>query len=177
MSKRTHRQAQTPYYPDSVFYTLRSSLHGLLGKSDTKCAKAMGVSRTTWIAWRTKPPRNPWLIFSLYWCCYIHLHQSHGRYKSQKWQKHYEIVHRLAGLHSFFTEHVPAMETIDAYSGCEKHLARLLCRKGMYWEDIRSPAHAGGYSARQLRIAARRLGVTMTQKGFGEDNESWWEWV
>lgn len=165
-----------PYYPDHVWHELRTILHGLLGLSDTKCAKAMGVSRATWKAWYKTPPRNPWMVHSLYYCCFIHLHQYHGKYGSKKWKRHQRAVKQMSGMEKYFHEKIPRVEQIRGYSGCEKHLAKLLCHKGMYWEDIRKPANAGGYSPRMLQIAAHRIGVVMTSKGFGEDKESWWEW-
>jgi hypothetical protein len=175
MSRR-YVKPRKPYYPDEVFHTLRATLHGLLGHSDHRCAEAMGVTAQTWRKWHTTPPKNPWMTHSLYWCCYIHFHGYQGKYKSEKWEQRSQMAKRMQGLHKYFGEHIPAIETISAYTGSEKHLARLLCKRGMYWHDIKKPANAGGYSPRQLQIAAQRLGVVKTQKGFGEDNESWWEW-
>lgn len=165
-----------PYYPDYIFHQLRTILHGLLGKSDTACAKAMGISRQTWKSWYDNPPSNPWMTHSLYWCCYIHMHQYHGKKGSKRWEQRARMARMMQEMHKYFEERIPAIEQIQAYDGCEKHLAQLLHKRGMYWHDIRKPANAGGYSPRMLQIAAKRLGVVMTQKGFGEDNESWWEW-
>lgn len=176
MPKTSNRQVKAPYYPESVYRTLRRCLHGLIGKSDTKCAKAMGVSRQTWRSWEHTPPRNPWMVFCLYWCCYTHLHGYTGRYNSKRWKQRSQAAKELRGLRPFFEDHVPAIESIQAYSGCEKHLARLLCRRGMYFHDICTPANAGGYSPRMLQIAAEKIGVKKTTKGFGPEKETWWEW-
>lgn len=173
---KIYQDTYTPQYPDYVWSNLRSTLHGLLGKSHSRCAKAMGVSRATWIKWSEHPPRNPWMTYVLYHCCFIHMHGYTGKYGSKRWKQRSHVAKLMQGMKRHFDEFTPDISEIQAYGGCEKHLARLLCNKGMYFHDIRKPANAGGYSPRMLRIAAHRLGVKMTQVGFGDDNESWWEW-
>lgn len=64
----------------------------------------------------------------------------------------------------------------EAYNvdGAAAFLRRTLGGKGKFWHDLRLPANCGGYSERQLRKAARMIGVVKTQEGYGDEKCSYW---
>lgn len=164
----------TPHTLDpDEFYALTDLLYEALKGNVSECIRLLGISRNTWRSWETKPPTWPWWNFILRHVIIEVLARLKGKRGLTNSHRN-RIREALSRIKS--NDHLIALaeQTSDEYTGAERHLFVLLSRKGMYWDQIRLPAHSGGYTEKTLRGAARRIGVVKTQRGFGDEKRSYW---
>lgn len=165
---------EKPTLDEDEFNALTDLLYEALDGNNAKCARLLGVSRTTWMKWNKEPPEWPYWNIVLRHILTQILAALQARRGSKLWRKKGHIVQALSRLkHSDeFSEEVSHLAV--SYTEAERHLLKILGGGGMYWDKIKLPAHSGGHSPRMLRAAAKQLGVRQTQEGYGEDKRSFW---
>jgi len=160
------------------FQTLWEVFYDLNRRKLTACARKLGISTQTFDAWYKRPPKSHWWMFILRLCIQREL-------QGQLPQRSYT---KRAELHRWAREQLKGMPTptqlaqfgdedpVKEWGGAAKFLAHTLRDGPVYYDDLRKPANCGGYSPQALRIAARVIGVTMEQVGYGADKRSLWSW-
>lgn len=138
------------------------------------CCRLLGISRPTWRKWVKETPTEWYWPIVLRQAIKLTLSSmiAQRRATSKKFQN--DVLHQLAKIPNSkeFEDEIANM----AYDirGAQSHLRELLIKKGRWWSEISSAAHAGGYSKATLRKAAKALGVVKTIEGYGEDKDSFW---
>lgn len=156
-----------------LFDDLRIVLISLTG-SETAAARHIGISAQTFKSWRTKPPRmRHWNLVLNEVIKDVLAKTIPPRKSSNKYEQYYRALDILR-KHNRTPKH--DYEVPTKLPASTRHLARLLSREGMYWDEIRRPAHSGGFSQTSLRMAAEQLGVVKYQHGYGENKRSFWVW-
>jgi hypothetical protein len=177
MEKSQRRQTKvkivTPRLDVEEFNALTDLLFELLKENSAACARALGISRITWKRWEKSPPDWPYWNIVLRHVIKAHLVPLAAR-RGLTVKHRQRIIDSLARVSD--GEKFGEEMGNEAYNvaGAQAHLRNLLARKGRYWHDIRAAANCGGYTGKQLRTAAKLLGVVKTQEGYGEDKRSYW---
>lgn len=151
---------------DLLFYATK--------ENNAYCARLCNVNRATWRKWNTQPP-TAW-----YWPHVLRLAIKHTlssiiaqrRATSIKFQN--DVRNQLSKIpHNRDFEAEIANMAYDI-RGAEAHLRDLLTPRGRWWSNIKLTANLGGYSKQTIRKAAKKLGVIMTQEGYGDEKDSYW---
>lgn len=160
------------------FQTLWEVFYDLNRRKMSTCARKLGISPQTYNHWYTKPPRSHWWLFILRLCIQRELQAQVPR----------RAFTKRAELHNWAREQLKGIPTptqmaqfgdednLEPWPCSARHLARVLTQGPVYLSDLRKPAHSGGYNLKTLRTAAKLIGVTMQQVGYGDDKDSLWSW-
>lgn len=167
-----------------LFRELRKILFLTFNGNDSACARALGISRITWVRWDTIPPTWPYWNYILRLVITSSIRIYNDKYhkdsfitaktKSKAWTHLQKIRKRLAQLPDDGELLAQIEEHTYTRTASEEYLRQLLLHGPLAWSIIRKPANSGGYSEAVLRRAARTLGVIKQQIGFGEDKDSVW---
>lgn len=176
--RRINAKFSPPRLRLKTFRELRGVLVMIL-KTDAACARALDISRHTWVKWNDEPPT--WAYWNEVMITVIRLMLPNLKAQIKRTdtdddKRLTRIRQRFAEALNDYTELDDVDHDIVEHTGAERHVARLLAKQGMFWDVMILPAHAGGYSPRSLRKAARALGCTFTTQGFGEDKQTFVEW-
>lgn len=181
MPRIKDRPTLTNFMPDiqpldlEEFSALTDLLFVALNQNNSACARICGVSRITWLRWRTKPPTWP------YWN-HILREIIKTVMANMRIQRRGHLDNHKANIQSLY-QRIPQgwqlKDQIDEWtyqvSGAQDHLLRLLSNGGMYVDEIRHPVNAGGYSMSALRSAAKRLKIIKDTRGYGDDKRTKWK--
>jgi hypothetical protein len=171
--RQTKVKAKEHTLDTDEFNQLTDILFELFKENHSACARVLGVSRLTWRKWEKEPPTWPWWNLVLRHIIKSYLAPLAARRGLTK--KHRQV---LLDRFNSLTDGSEMLDEIDrlAYdiAGAATHLRRLLSRKGMFWDEIRLPAHCGGYNMKTLRRAAKQIGVIKSSEGYGENKRSYW---
>lgn len=139
-------------------------------------ARALGISRTTFVKWDTDPPEWPYwnmvmrqVILDVCSSMKVHSHT-----KSAIRLHRQEIFRQLAKLPKSDPLSYELLDLQYDMSAASTHMRNLLIRKGMYQDKIMLPANNGGFSRKMIERAAQRLGIIKTIEGYGENKRSFW---
>lgn len=176
-TSRNRRQIKLPKFRPKLdvdeFNQLTDLLFEMMKEKHAACAKLLGISVLTWRKWEQEPPKWP------YWNLVL-------RHVIREYLGAIEARRGLTRSHRLRIrdrlQHIEHAEELDEeitvlaqkLSGAERHIRLTLGGKGMFFDELRLPAHSGGYSPKTLRKAARALGVIMTQEGYGANKRSYW---
>jgi hypothetical protein len=177
MEKSARRQIKLPKFDPKLdvdeFNQLTDILFELMKESGSRCARILGISRSTWRKWTTNPPRQWWWNVVLRTVIKHYITALHAR-RGLTGKHRRTVMDMLAKIpHSDeFMEELAAM----AYDleGATRFLRDTLAGKGMFWDELRKPANSGGYTQQTLRKAARMIGVVKRSEGFGDEKRSYW---
>lgn len=170
--ERVKVKAKHPRLDKEEFTQLYDLLFYAMLENETKMARLLGISKKTARNWFSKPPKNGWWTYILREAIKALLSQSR-KYGQSLEHRNYvsKLLHQIPegkrlALH---IDHL----AYD-YAASEVHLKTLLLDGPMDRATIMLPRYSGGYSRRQLELAARALGVVKQQSGFGKDKISQW---
>ncbi len=165
----------TPELDIPEFTLLMEMMRQAFNRHDMHAAKAMGVSYKTWMKWYHSPPSWPYYNVVMIHIITARLRGLNISRKGFTQDQYWYFRQALAKLKSGTQIQSDIEDAAVQAHGAEEHLRDLLAQRGMYWDQIRLPAHSGGYSPARLQRAAKAVGVIKTQEGFGTDKRSWWE--
>lgn len=155
------------------FNKLTDLLYEAYKGNTARVTRALGINRRTWNNWTHNPPTWPhWnkVIRGLIIDVISSLSSRRGIIGNHK----DFILKRLSKI----KDSHELGEDIERYSyelsQAEDHLRAILMRKGMFWDEIRLPAHCGGHSIRALQRGAQSLHIVKTQEGYGDEKRSYW---
>ncbi len=163
-----------PLLDRDEFVKLYRLLYAASNGNDSACARMCGITRPTWCRWQVHPPKMPHWPLVLRHIIIELLGTMKGRRGSKTNAIKTRITDQLAKIPTHKSIEDAVLSHYTQYSPAEDHLRRLLSIKGMYWDQIRKPAYAGGHTHRALHRAAKSLGIIKTVTGFGEDRRSFW---
>lgn len=155
------------------FRALYNALYAVFG-SLRKAAKAMDISYPTYIRWEKHPPTWAYYNMVMEQVLRAKLRGLKIDRRSFTSQQHYRLTQLLGKLHSTKDILNEIEGEADHIKECADYLRTKLMTKGMYFDELRKPAHSGGYSPDALRRAAKKLAVVKDTRGFGDDKRSYW---
>lgn len=139
----------------------------------SRCGKLLGVTRKTFMAWNTNPPKWPWWNMVLREAIKIMIASTAAK-KGMTRKHRSRIIHLLSQIPKSDSFLMDIENMAYEFAGAEAHLRRLLAKRGMFKDEIMTVKNMGGYSSRSLESAARTLSVVKTQEGYGKDKRSYW---
>ena len=160
------------------FQELRSILIGFTG-SLSAAARALDVSRPSFVRWETEPPKQ-W-----YWneviIAYLmsQLPELTARAHSSKRKKLDRLKHRLKVIVNS-REAAEELQHKDAvHSAAQIHVCRMVTENDgtIYWDTLITAAYSGGYAPPVLRRAAKSMGMKFTTEGFGPEKRTLISWL
>jgi hypothetical protein len=155
------------------FHALTDVLFELVKENHSKCARLLGISRSTWKKWERTPPGWPWwnLVLRAIIKHYISgLHARRG-FTAKHRRTVMDLMQRIPQAEEFANEIDQLAYNVD---GAAHHIRLTLGGKGMFFDELKTAGNSGGYSPSTLRRAGRMIGVVKTQEGYGEDKRSYW---
>lgn len=174
MSTRKVRVKKIPAPPKlntDEFMALTDLLYEAVSGNISACCRLLGINRKTWKKWETEPPEWPYWNLVLRFVIKHTLTGMIGRHRSPA-AKHRQYIRDALARIPRSDELIEEIEA-GAYelSAAETALRKLLARGPMPWHKIRVKLN---FTPRVLRTAAKSLGVTKEQLGYGEDKISVW---
>jgi hypothetical protein len=177
MEKSTRRQTKidlmVPELDVDEFNKLTDVLFELLKENHSKCARILGISRSTWKKWERHPPRQWWwtLVLRAVIKSYITGLRARRGLTGKHRRTVMELLRRVPQGDEFMADIEAQAYNIE---GAARYLRDTLGGRGMFWDQLRKSANNGGYTEQTLRSAARMIGVVKRTEGFGEDKRSYW---
>jgi hypothetical protein len=177
MKKSDRRQTKLPTFDIQLdhdeFNALTDVLFELVKENHSQCARLLGISRPTWKKWETQPPTWPWWNLVLREIIKHYITGLHARrgFTAKHRRTIMDLMQRIPQGDEFVNEIDQLAYNVD---GCANHLRATLGGKGMFFDELRTPALCGGYSPSTLRRAAKMIGVVKTQEGYRDKKRSYW---
>jgi len=159
IKRRYNQFAALPTLNLEEFEALTDLLYEAVGGNRSAICRILGIDRRTWDKWITEPPTWPWWNVVLRLAIKHMMIGMHGRRGSPA-AKHVAYVRDALARIPNNTELVDEI-TLQAwqFSAAEEHLRKLLAPGPLAWDRIKLVANSGGFTPRQLRLAANSLGI------------------
>lgn len=177
MEKSSRRQIKLPKFDPKLdvdeFNQLTDILYELMKENGAKCARILGISRSTWRKWTANPPRQWWWTVVLRTVIkhYVTALNARRGLTGKHRRRVMEMLSKIPQSEEFMEELAAMAYDLE---GCARYLRDTLAGKGMFWDELRKPANCGGYTEQTLRKAARMIGIVKRSEGFGEEKRSYW---
>lgn len=166
-----------PFTPEPSDLTeiaaLTDLLFELLG-NDTKCARALSISRKAWHRLSTKQDDWP------YWSLILHnvistvLAETNARHGSWTAGEKFYQKAKLAKLTSRHKIRQQVFFLTEEFIGAQQFLRTELSHGGLQPKTVIKAAETAGYSARSIYKAAETMGIRRITRGFGAKKTTRW---
>jgi len=168
VKKRYNQFADLPTLDLKEFEALTDLLYEATNGNISATCRILAIDRRTWDRWIKQPPQWPWWNLILRTAIKHMMIGIKGRRGSPA-RAHAAYVRDALARIPNSTELLEEIEIQSyQYRECEVHIRNLLSHGPMNWEDIQKAANSGGYSRKQLRTAAKALGVVKDRVPAGD---------
>ncbi len=168
VKKRYNQFTELPPLDLKEFEALTDLLYEAVNGNTSAVARVLGIDRRTYESWIHTPPQWPWWNIVLRMAVKQVMIGIKGRRGSP-------TIQHVANIRDALNRIPNSTELLDEissqaweYRECEIHVRQLLAYGPMNWSEIHKAANSGGFTIRQLRAAAKDLGVIKTREMQGD---------